>query len=354
MKRPWMPLYVSDYIADTGHLRTIEHGAYLLLIMHYWVHGSLPSGDGELARIARMTPPEWKKAKVVIEPLFLDGWKHKRVEFELSETARLSQAGKAGGLASAAARQRRSNGQATESQQPFNDRSTTVQRSFNDHPTIGATIVQRSFNDPPNDSSTIGQRSGNGSSTIGQALKKERKKEEDKKESKLAAAASLVTSTREEAQTEFDQFQQKCHDVLPKDATWRVKTDLNFSPIIACINEGATADDVLAAIKASADRANATGKSVGTWSYFAEAIRDRQKTREAAAATGKASLAKINGSTEWPLDGQRAAAKLWAETGGNMSWPPQWGPPPGYGGCRIDEAVLRENGIDPAKMEPAK
>ncbi len=130
MNRPWMPLYVGDYLADTAHLRAAEHGAYLLLIMHYWRTGALPTDDEMLSRIARMTGREWKAARPVIEPLFQEGWKHKRIEFELTEAARLSAAGRTGGKASGEARRakREANDQATENERSFNgsgnDRAT--------------------------------------------------------------------------------------------------------------------------------------------------------------------------------------------------------------------------------------
>ncbi len=124
MSRPWMPLYVGDYLADTGHLSAAQHGAYLLLMMHYWQKAGLPSDDETLARIAKMTPGEWRKSKPVIQALFSDGWKHKRIEFELTEATRISAAGRTGGFASGEARRR--------AKHQSNDRSTIDERPFND------------------------------------------------------------------------------------------------------------------------------------------------------------------------------------------------------------------------------
>lgn len=61
MSSPWMPLWIGDYLKDTSHLCAAEHGAYLLLIMHYWQTGSLPTEDRHLAMIARMEPKRVEK-----------------------------------------------------------------------------------------------------------------------------------------------------------------------------------------------------------------------------------------------------------------------------------------------------
>ena len=95
MSRPWMPLYVSDYLGDTRRLKTIEHGAYMLLIMEYWQHGALPSDDDELAEIAGLDIDEWLDMRPKIARLFQDGWKHKRIDAELAKAADISERRKA-------------------------------------------------------------------------------------------------------------------------------------------------------------------------------------------------------------------------------------------------------------------
>ncbi len=101
--RPWMPLYVGDYLADTTHLNAAQHGAYLLLILHYWRKGGLPDDDVQLAQIAAMSPAEWRKHRPVIRSFFDGGWKHGRIEHELAVSAdkyeRRAAAGRKGGKA---------------------------------------------------------------------------------------------------------------------------------------------------------------------------------------------------------------------------------------------------------------
>lgn len=86
----WMPLFIGDYLRDTTRLNTEQHGAYFLLIMDYWVNGSPPDDDDELATITGLSLSAWRKHKPKLIKLFkvVDGhWHHKRIDEELIKAA---------------------------------------------------------------------------------------------------------------------------------------------------------------------------------------------------------------------------------------------------------------------------
>jgi len=113
MKRPWMPLYVGDYLGDTGHLTTAQHGAYLLLMMHYWRKGELPDDDRQLSKITKLPLKTWCEYRPTLQDFFHSGWRHKRIDAELERMLRVSEkraiAGQKGGLGSALARMKLEN-----------------------------------------------------------------------------------------------------------------------------------------------------------------------------------------------------------------------------------------------------
>jgi uncharacterized protein YdaU (DUF1376 family) len=82
LRDAFMPLYVGDYLRDTMHLSTLEHGAYLLLLMHYWTNGPLPNDDDALAWIARVQTHHWNlNLKPKLMPFFYlrkDGYFHQK------------------------------------------------------------------------------------------------------------------------------------------------------------------------------------------------------------------------------------------------------------------------------------
>ncbi|MBX9824904.1 MAG: DUF1376 domain-containing protein [Xanthobacteraceae bacterium] len=88
--KPWMPLYIADYLADTAHLRALQSGAYLHLVMHYWMRGSLPDDDGQLAAIAKLSAEEWADNRAVLRAFFGHGWRHKRIDAELRHSEEIS------------------------------------------------------------------------------------------------------------------------------------------------------------------------------------------------------------------------------------------------------------------------
>jgi uncharacterized protein YdaU (DUF1376 family) len=101
--RPWMPLYIADYLADTAHLGAYQSGAYLHLIMHQWQHGGLPADERALCRIAKVQPPHWPRMRKVLAPFFGNpkrggSWIQKRTALELTKATEISSKRKAAAL----------------------------------------------------------------------------------------------------------------------------------------------------------------------------------------------------------------------------------------------------------------
>ena len=82
---PALPFFTDAYLADTRHLTTEEHGAYLLLLMCAWrTRGcALKDSDPALARIVGVTRPRWRKLRPVVAEFFTieDGlWRQKKLD----------------------------------------------------------------------------------------------------------------------------------------------------------------------------------------------------------------------------------------------------------------------------------
>ncbi|MDP9572408.1 UNVERIFIED_ORG: uncharacterized protein YdaU (DUF1376 family) [Agrobacterium larrymoorei] len=70
---PFMPFWTDAYLADTVHLTTEQHGAYLLLLFQAWrSHDcSLADDDELLALQAKVSPAKWRAMK----PIVMSFWK---------------------------------------------------------------------------------------------------------------------------------------------------------------------------------------------------------------------------------------------------------------------------------------
>ena len=99
---PYQQIFWGDYFADTQHLTTEEHGAYLLLIGTYWQRGrALDNSNGRLANVTRLSDERWTIVQESLKEFFTienDIWTHSRIEFDLekvlSKSTKISHAAK--------------------------------------------------------------------------------------------------------------------------------------------------------------------------------------------------------------------------------------------------------------------
>lgn len=86
---PALTLWTDAYLSDTRSLSTLEHGAYLLLLMEAWRRPNcdLPNDDAILARLTGLNFDEWMEIRETILSFWtFDGrsktFKQKRLMFE--------------------------------------------------------------------------------------------------------------------------------------------------------------------------------------------------------------------------------------------------------------------------------
>ena len=102
-----MMLWTGDYLADTQHLTTTQHGAYMLILIAMWRNGgSLPTDERRLARCAGLAMDKWRKiGREVMELLTVEDNQvtQKRLQQELKKTIgkieKRRSAGHSGGVA---------------------------------------------------------------------------------------------------------------------------------------------------------------------------------------------------------------------------------------------------------------
>jgi uncharacterized protein YdaU (DUF1376 family) len=107
-ERPFMQLYVSDFIGDTLQLSTEQIGAYMLLLMAMWnAGGKLPADDAKLARVVRMSVKKWRSISDDLMAFFdgdTDSIWHNRLTKELDKSERKTDLRAASGAKGGAAK----------------------------------------------------------------------------------------------------------------------------------------------------------------------------------------------------------------------------------------------------------
>lgn len=124
---PALPLWTDAYLGDTRHLSTLEHGAYLLLLMTAWrsTDPTLPDDDKLLARYCGLGARQWATVRPILAEFYTienGRWKQRRLSDERKRLSVAKENAIAAGKASALKRLGR--------------HSTDVQRSVNDEATI--------------------------------------------------------------------------------------------------------------------------------------------------------------------------------------------------------------------------
>lgn len=156
MTSTWLPLNIGDYQKNTQRLNTEEHGAYLLLIMDYWMNGPIPNDKKTLKNITKISAKKLQNVLAFFEEKEGKLY-HERIEADKIEAEENQRAKKERTAAATAARWPKTQSvtdnvtaSPSSSPSPSPDKDTSVKQSENKYKTSnlsggGADFLKNKF-----------------------------------------------------------------------------------------------------------------------------------------------------------------------------------------------------------------
>jgi uncharacterized protein YdaU (DUF1376 family) len=307
MSLPWFPFHIDKYLGDTMTLDTQGHGAYLLLMLHYYRHGQPPRDDDRtLAAIARLPMAQWLDRRPDIEAFFTptDGfWRHERIEKELLKASSKHASSIARAKAGAAARH------AKYSSKPAPSQPQAVKKQKN------------SRKPAPSQLDAVPEASLVSAHLHLHSLITEREGPPPDEPS--------AQEDEEETQTPIRP------DFWPCD-----------NHLAACRVDGALEEDIQTEVAAFVAIKTAQGAFSADWDASWALWWVRWKAHRDKQARKAPPRLILNSNSYTPTGAELDRACALFATGGK--WSTQLGPEPGMGGCRVPPDIMRKHNIDPA------
>lgn len=136
-RRPWMPIHVAEWLAETRFLTGPQKGAYFNLMIYYWERQTIPADQRLRAKIAGMSLANWMRSESACAVNFIihaDGtWSHAKLDAEIARIEKKSSKNRANIL-------RRYYERTTDVVRTNNDRTTNVCP-----PTLTPTLTQERY-----------------------------------------------------------------------------------------------------------------------------------------------------------------------------------------------------------------
>lgn len=276
---PSLPFFTDAYLADTRHLSTLEHGAYLLLLMMAWRQSDcrMPNDDDTLAKWAGVDARTWKRIKprvMAFWTLAEDRWSQSRLSKERDFVSKRAEVARENGKRGGRPKSQETSG----SDNPVGSERVSQQKAPNPspNPTVKEPIAQQTIPAAP--------------------------------------------------RTRWDELQDKCLEAagLSGFRDERNPKLANLSAIRGLIEQGYSLEtDILPAIRDKAFE----GVKIQSWAYIVPVVVERVAAKNAIPPKPLA-----------PTEDWGKRLEVWRD---GRTWAAAWGPKPDEPGCRVPAELMR-------------